>query len=219
MDYVIKNSKGVYIKLNNSGSPMTCSEKDKGLFEYCKAKNILDHIPRTMKKMHFKVEAIPDIKPREDNKIKNISKDDYVPSDNITRWMERFGTCDDIISEAKSREDELLEKLKNSDNELLDLLHIIEIDKPKDLYNGWLIYKRIKQNRKERRDIKDELLIIENVLNKFSDVSCFHRDKIQKAIDGLFTRKYTFRIIDIPTNDDDSSDSDKRQADIHGTNN
>ena len=211
MDYVINNNKGVYIKLNSSGSPITCSEKDKGLFEYSKAKNILDHIPKTMKKMHFKVEAIPDVKPKSDNKVKNISKEDYVPSDNITRWVERFGACDDILSEAKSREDELLEKLKNSDNELLDILHIIEIEKPKDLYNGWIIYKKIKQNRKERRDIKDELLIIENVLKKFSDVSCLHRDRVQKAIDGLFGRKYSFRIIDIPNDDENiATDSDKK---------
>ena len=211
MDYVINNNKGVYIKLNSSGSPITCSEKDKGLFEYSKAKNILDHIPKTMKKMHFKVEAIPDVKPKSDNKVKNISKEDYVPSDNITRWVERFGTCDDILSEANSREDELLEKLKNSDNELLDILHIIEIERPKDLYNGWIIYKKIKQNRKERRDIKDELLIIENVLKKFSDVSCLHRDSVQKAIDGLFGRKYSFRIIDIPNDDENiATDSDKK---------
>lgn len=214
MDYVIKNNKKVFIRLDKNGMPVPCSERDKALFEYSKAKNILDHIPKTMKKMHFKVEGIPDIKPKLENKVscisnESVSREEYIPSDNITRWIERFGTCDDILSEAKSREDELLEKLKNSDNELLDILHIIEIEKPKDLYNGWIIYKRIKQNRKERRDIKDELLIIENVLKKISDVSCLHRDRVQKSIDGLFSRKYSFRIIDIP-NEEGTTDSDKK---------
>lgn len=181
--------------------PVPCSERDKALFKYSKAKNIMEHIPKTMKKMRFKVEAVPEIKPKEEKKVNGISDDsisreEYIPSDNITRWVEKFGTCDDIISEAKSREEQLLEELKISDSELLDILHIIEIEKPKDMFGAWQLYKKIKDNRKKRRTIKDELLIIEDVLENVSNISCFHREKIQKAINGLFTRKYTFRVIE-----------------------
>lgn len=86
--------------------------------------------------------------------------------------------------------------MKNNDKELIDILHIIEIEKPKDMFSGWKLYKYIKNNRIERRNMKDELLIVENVLEQVKNISCFHREKIQKAIDGLFTRKYTFRIIE-----------------------
>lgn len=201
MDYVIKNNKKVFIRLDKNGMPVPCSERDKALFEYSKAKNIMEHIPKTMKKMRFKVEAVPEIKPKEEKKVNGISDDsisreEYIPSDNITRWVEKFGTCDDIISEAKSREEQLLEELKISDSELLDILHIIEIEKPKDMFGAWQLYKKIKDNRKKRRTIKDELLIIEDVLENVSNISCFHREKIQKAINGLFTRKYTFRVIE-----------------------
>lgn len=201
MDYVIKNNKKVFIRLDKNGMPVPCSERDKALFEYSKAKNIMEHIPKTMKKMRFKVEAVPEIKPKEEKKVNGISDDsisreEYIPSDNITRWVEKFGTCDDIISEAKSREEQLLEELKISDSELLDILHIIEIEKPKDMFGAWRLYKKIKDNRKKRRTIKDELLIIEDVLENVSNISCFHREKIQKAINGLFTRKYTFRVIE-----------------------
>ena len=77
----------------------------------------------------------------------------------------------------------------------MDILHIIEIEKSKDLYNGWLLYKRIKKNREDRRKLKDELLIVENVLREI-DPRCLQRKKIQKAIEGLSNRKYRFRIIE-----------------------
>lgn len=49
---------------------------------------------------------------------------------------------------------------------MLDILHSIEFEPPKDLYGGWQIYKAIWENRKRRRDIKDETLIINNVLEE-----------------------------------------------------
>lgn len=64
------------------------------------------------------------------------------------------------------------------------------------MFSGWQLYKHIRNNRIERRSIKDELLIVENVLGQIKNISCLHREKIQKAIDGLFTRKYTFRIVE-----------------------
>lgn len=85
---------------------------------------------------------------------------------------------------------------QDNDKELIDILHIIEIEKPKDMFSGWKIYKRIRNNRIERRSMKDELLIVENVLDQIKNISCLHREKIQKAIDGLLTRKYTFRIVE-----------------------
>ena len=61
LDYVIKNNKNVYIRINNNGSPVPCSKNDRTLFEYSKAKNILNCLPKTMKKMRFVVEAVPEI--------------------------------------------------------------------------------------------------------------------------------------------------------------
>lgn len=61
MDYVIKNHKNVYIRLNQNGKAVTCAEHEKTLFEYSKAKNVLSGLPKTLKKLNFKVEAIPDI--------------------------------------------------------------------------------------------------------------------------------------------------------------
>lgn len=197
MDYVIKNHKSVYIKLNQNGRAVTCSELEKGLFEESKAKNILGSLPKTLKRLNFTVEPIPDIGQNKKIIGENDNKrEDYIPSENITRWIEKFGKCGDILSEAEEREKQLLKELKNNDKELIDILHIVEIEKSKDMFAGWQLYKRIRNNRIERRGIKDELLIVENVLSQIKNISCLHREKIQKAIDGLFTRKYTFRIVE-----------------------
>ena len=190
MYYVIKNSKGVFIMLNENGKAVTCKESKKGVFDKVKACNILQSLPKTLKKLNFKIECIPDIAP------KVIENNTYKISDDIQRWVERFGTCDDIIKEAKQRQVELEYSLDNIDKDICNTLHIIEIESSKDLYHGWLLYKDIRALRIKRRQIKDELLIISSVLKENNKQIAFERKLIQSSIDGLSKRKYTFRVVE-----------------------
>lgn len=197
LDYVIKEKKkNLYIRLDENGMPVTCSEHEKSLFEESKAKNILDHLPKTLRKWDFKIIALPEIKIK-NKTIQEDKREVYIPSESITRWVDKFGECSDILTEAEEREKQLILDLKDNDKELIDLLHIIEIEKPKDLFSGWKLYKQIKNNRKQRRMMKDELLIIEDVLEEVKNTSCLHRNRIQKSIDGLFSREYAFRILEV----------------------
>ena len=101
MNYVIRNG-AIFIKLNDSGAPVTCAESQKGLFEYSKAKNICASLPKTLKKMNFKVEAIPDIQPKvEEQKV--VTTNTYVPSENVTRWIEKLGQREDVLTEVSER--------------------------------------------------------------------------------------------------------------------
>lgn len=203
MDYLITNpSKQVFIRLDNNGRPETCGREMAQKFESSKAKNIVDHLPKTLKRFHFRAQAISEITPQINKNIvqemeKNIIQGnvDYEVSGNITQWLDKFGGCADVLEEAKERQKLLLQQLEDADNKLLDLLHRIELESSKDLYHGWLLYKEIKTNRGNRRIIKDELLIIQNVLEKV-DSFWLSREQIQKAVDGLFKRKYRFRIIE-----------------------
>lgn len=199
MDYVIKNYKNVYIRLNKNGTAVTCTERDKTLFEFSKAKNILGCLPKTLKRLNFKVEAIPDIAVENDLnqeciEPKVIQNENYVPSENVTRWIEKFGICDDIITEAKQRKEELCAALSNSDRELSNELHRIELENNKNACQGFYEYKRIKYILECRRDIKDELLIISNVLRM--DFRCLDSENVKKAVDGLANRKFTLRVIE-----------------------
>lgn len=201
MDYVIRNHKGVYIRLNKNGAAVTCSEYEKMLFEESKAKNILDSLPKTLKRLKFKVEPIPEIVPQVNQEAVKVIKEtvlenkDYELSDNILRWVDKFGSCYDVLDEAKHNFKILVKELENLDKELLNILHSTEMELSKDLYGGWKIYKCIRENRKKRRMVKDEMLIIQNVLEKINP-SSLNREQVQKAIDGLFKRKYRFRIIE-----------------------
>lgn len=203
MDYLITNpSKKVFIRLDNNGRPETCDRKTAQKFECSKAKNIVEHLPKTLKRFHFKTQAIPEITSQVNKNIvkemeKNIIQEnvDYEVTENITQWLDKFGTCADVLEEAKERQKLLLQQLEDIDNKLLDILHIIELELPKDLYHGWLLYKEIKANRKNRRVIKDELIIIQDVLERVNSF-WLSRERIQKAVDGLFKRKYRFRIVD-----------------------
>lgn len=195
MDYVIKNQRNLYIKLNDVGQPITCVEGAKGLFEYSKAKNILDNLPKTLKRLNFTVEPLPEItqvvKKQEDIVLE---KENYILSEEISRWLNKFGVCDEIISEAKTRKEELLVELSNADKELNNQLHKIELEGSKNAYKGYLEYKHLKEIMETRRKIKDELMIITNVLKM--DFRKFNSENVRKAIEGLANRKFTLRVMD-----------------------
>lgn len=195
LDYVIKNSRNIYIKLDGNGTAVTCCEAQKGLFNEVKAKNIIASLPKRLQKMSFYTEAILDIPQKTPlQKVIDGGKT-TTTSVEILAWVDKFGKCSDILNEAKDRSKTLIDSLHQVDDKIMDLLHIIELENSKDMYHGWLIYKEIKANREKRRRIKDELLIIDNVLRDIKP-ECVQRERIQKAIDGLFARKYTYRIVE-----------------------
>lgn len=193
MDYVIKNHKNVYIRLNQNGAAVTCAEHEKTLFEQSKAKNILTGLPKTLKRLNFKIEAVPDIKPPNIEK-KVIETENYTVPDNISQWIEKFGICDDILKEAQKRKDELITDLSNIDKQFSNMIHEIEFEGKIDLYGGWQERNKLKENREKRRNIKDELLVISSVLKM--DFRKLDRDTLDKVVAGLANRKFTYRIID-----------------------
>ena len=198
MDYVIKNYKNVYIRLNKNGTPVTCAAHEKTLFEHSKAKNILDSLPKTLKKLKFTVEAVPDIFSKENlntnNETRVIEGRNYVVSDEIKQWVEKFGICDDILKEAQNRKNELNRALSEIDKEFVNIIHEIEFEGKIDLYGGWLERNMIKENRERRRHIKNELIVISSVLKM--DLRNLDRDVVDKVVTGLTKRKFRYRVAD-----------------------
>ena len=189
MDYVIKNNNKVYIRINN-GKVETCSENYKSIFSESKAKNILSSLPKTLKRYNFHVEAVPDIPPKtKENKT-------YVVSEEVSRWINKFGTCGEILAEAKARSDILIAQINSCDEQLIDIAHEAELESDLNMYKGYLIYVRLRDNQRMRRKLKDELLIISDVLDDVSP-SKLHKSRIQKAVNGLLHRKYKYRITEV----------------------
>ena len=192
MDYVIRNG-AIFIKLNDSGAPVTCAESQKGLFEYSKAKNICASLPKTLKKMNFKVEAIPEI-PQKVDEQKVITTNTYVPSKNVTRWIEKLGQLEDVLSEVSERDEELNGELSDVDLKLQDILHNIELSKRCDMYTAWETINCIRELRKKRREIKDEKLVLSGI--KTQGITYLSRTSVKKCVDGLSKRKYRIRIVE-----------------------
>ena len=192
LDYCIRNG-AIYIKLNENGAPVTCVESQKGLFEFSKAKNICGSLPKTLKKMNFRVEAIPDIPPKVEDE-KASTNNTYVPHENVTRWINKLGQFEDVLNEADERNEELNGELSDVDLKLQDILHNIELSDKCDMYTAWETINSIRDLRKKRREIKDEKLVLSGI--KSQGITYLSRTSVQKCVDGLSKRKYRIRIIE-----------------------
>ena len=193
LDYVIRNKGGLYVKLNENGIPVTCSQSQRGLFEYPKANNICNSVPKQLKKFKFFVEAVPEIKPKIE-KQNTITTNTYEPSENVTRWINELGRCEDILNEANNRYQELNGELSDIDLKLQDILHTIELSDKCDMYKSWQMINEIRNLRKQRRNIKDEKLVLSGI--KSQGITYLSRSSVQKCVDGLSKRKYRIRIVE-----------------------
>ena len=193
LDYIIRNKSGLYVKLNENGTPETCNESQRGLFECSKANNICNSLPKQLKKFNFFVEAVPEIQPKIDEQ-NVITTNTYEPSDNVTRWINELGRCEDILSEASNRYEELNGELSDVDLKLQDILHTIELSKRCDMYTAWETINCIRELRKKRREIKDEKLVLSGI--KTQGITYLSRTSVKKCVDGLSKRKYRIRIVE-----------------------
>ena len=178
--------------MNENGQPVTCGNSQKQLFEYSKAKNICGSLPKTIKKLNFFVEALPDIS------IKDISANEeintYEPSENVTRWINLLGQCEDVLNEASQRDDELNGELSDVDLKLQDILHTIELSKRCDMYTAWETINCIRELRKKRRELKDGKLVLSGIITQ--GITYLSRASVKKCVDGLSKRKYRIRIVE-----------------------
>lgn len=212
MNYVVTNDK-LYIRLSSNGSPVTCSKCNAQVFEKDKADNILKNLPKVLKNFHFKVKPapqsekeIPQNKTKTDNvqseEKKYIRKDSYIPCDEVVRWIEKSRQCSEFVEDAMRRRTILHKKLANVDRELSNCMHQIELEKWKSGCDGYKLYKFEKEILEKRRQIKDELVIIQSVLD---NTKCTIGIKnIEKTFNRLGTRRFEIRIIE----DDDFFDEE-----------
>ena len=180
------------MKLNENGTPVTCNESQRGLFECSKANNICNSLPKQLKQFKFFVEAVPEIQSKKEQNV--IAANTYKPSNKVTRWINELGRCEDILSEASNRYEELNGELSDIDLKLQDLLHNIEFSDKCDMYKAWQIINEIRDLRKQRRNIKDEKLVLSGITSQ--GISYLSRSSVQKCVDGLSKRKYRIRIVE-----------------------
>lgn len=200
MDYMIVNpGKSLYVRLVD-GRPTTCTKQYRQRFEYSKARNIVDSLPKTMRKFHFRVEPIPEISPPLEQGTTNIlvaspiERSPYIVPEEVQAWVDRARQCNGLAKDAAARKTDLVHKLSNADKELSNCLHEIELSRRKNACNGYKEYRRLKIILERRRVIKDELSVVDSILT--SDLQSIAMDRIEKVVKNLGKRKFKFRDID-----------------------
>lgn len=200
LNYVITNSsKRIFIRLNETGHPVTCSENNKQSFEYSKARNIVDNLPKSLKRFHFKTEPVPEIANHsEKNKEVHLEKkkeiirvENYSVPSEVNAWVEKVKTCNNLAREALERKNELLAALSNVDRGISNITHKVELEKKQNACEGYKRYRDWKQLVDKRRVIKDELTIVSTILD--SNLSSIATNRIQKAVEGLGNRCFEMR--------------------------
>ena len=74
-----------------------------------------------------------------------------------------------------------VESIKRIEDELNDLNHEIELADNKDMYQGWLLYKQIRELRIERRRCKEEVELLKDMYEYFkSQQGQAFKSKIQQ---------------------------------------
>lgn len=207
MDYMITNkNRKVYLRLNSNGQPETCAKIAAHRFSDQKAKNILNNLPKTMRKFEFTIIPIPDevdgsnkVEHKVCNVVKTVAQstpatiknEHYVVPKTVTSWMERISEFNNLFVEAKHRKDELFDLLSDVDKELSNCLHMIEMTKWKNGCDGYKEYKKIKSILEKRRVIKDELSVVQSIS------SCnMENFTVNHVVDKLVNRDFTIREVD-----------------------
>ena len=72
-----------------------------------------------------------------------------------------------IFQEVVKNYERNLEIIKQTEGELNDLSHEIELSSPKDMYKGYLTYKSIRETRIRRRTAKNENEILKDMYDYF----------------------------------------------------
>lgn len=123
-----------------------------------------------------------------------IENNNYIVPNTVKQWVEKFGVCDDILKEAQKRREELNRELSEIDKAFSNIVHKIELEDRIDMYGAWKERIDVQKNRRKRREIKDEMLVISSVVKM--DFRNLDRNTIDKVVAGLAKRKFTYRMVE-----------------------
>lgn len=78
-----------------------------------------------------------------------------------------------------------LDRIQEIEDELQDIVHEIELSAPKNMYAGYLLYKRIRELRIERRRCKEEVELMKDTYEYFkSQQGQAFKNKVQQLQGG-----------------------------------
>lgn len=194
--YVITDADGDrFIYRNQSGKYVPVkSEMMADIYSKKQAEQIYNYsLPKALKSV-FHVEKYD----KELESVKQVSQEDLdkntekvMMAENIKVWLDKLCDMNGLIKEAKKRKIVLEKELKIIEDERLDIEHWIEFSKFNGV-QGYIVSKELKECRMKRRTIKNELLVLDIILEQKVNGNMI--EEVKKRILGMDSRTYKPRI-------------------------
>lgn len=194
-EYVITDgSRFIYKNHRNKFIPTT-NEVLADKFSKKQAEGIYNNsLPKALKTV-FYVKKIDETKEKQ---IKQVNKADLenntekvMLSENIQIWLDRLSSLNGLVKDASEKKEILTKQLKNLDDEMLDIEHYIEFSSL-NAAQGCKASKELKQCRIKRRHVKNELLVLDIILEQ--NISDSVVEEVYKRIGGIDKRSYKPRV-------------------------
>lgn len=184
--FIFRNHSGKYVPVK--------SEVMADVFNRKQAERIFNNcLPKALKTT-FHVEKYD--KPLEN--VKQVTEKELerntekiMVSANIQKWLDRISDLNGLVKEAKIRKEQLMNQLHRFEDELMDIDHYIEFSNL-NAAQGYKASKEIKECRMKRRSVKNELLVLDIILEQRTNEIIY--EEIQKRIQGLDRRTYKSRV-------------------------
>lgn len=149
-------------------------------------------IPFTSKIKHLQQPTHSDnVKQITQSEVENNTEKVMV-AENIQKWINKITDLNGLATDALHRKEELCEELSFIDRELSDINHYIEFCNL-NAAQGWKAYKMIKERRIKRRSIKNEIQILNIILDK--KISDTVTNEILESMSKMDKRTYEPRVM------------------------
>jgi hypothetical protein len=184
--FIYKNHAGKYVP--------TSTEALADIFNKKQAEGIYNNsLSKALKSVFYlkKYDDVPtEIKQTSQQDLEKTEK--VMMSDNIQYWLNKVSDLNGLAKDADKRRTELLNQLNEVNQELCDIEHWIEFTNL-NAAQGYKAYKMLKERRIKRRSIKNELNVIDVILDK--KISETVSDDIRKSVQSMDDRTYSPRIL------------------------
>lgn len=127
-----------------------------------------------------------------DNELVKQIGSQEIDSSGLDDLIEKLNDITAFASEIDTRQTKLWESCSEIDKEITDIQHYIEFG-TFNAYQGWLAFNMLRNRLKQRRKIKDELIILQKL--KESGVGVKLNKQIKSSIDYLDHKAYKPRVL------------------------
>lgn len=145
-----------------------------------------------------------------------ISHFHYEVPPEVLNWTNAVSNIAKLQQSTAEKLTELRLRLQESEYERIDILHLIELQPSLNMYEGYKLYKRLRENLHARRVVKDEIQAIKVFVESIS-ISELAESSVTEFLRVLEKRKYHVRVKDAFSESDEDTNDDEDDEDLKTT--